>query len=293
MYLSICRRLLFVPIILLLNMPNYSQRNIDIQGHRGARGLYPENTIAGFIHAIKLGVNTLELDVVVSKDLKVIVSHEPYMNHEICKSPESADILKKNETNHNLFELTYEEIKAYDCGSKYYPRFKKQKKISCHKPSLKDMVGEVEKLSSNHSYNIEIKRRPEWDHIYHPEYRKFADLLITELEDLGITERTTVQCFDVATLQYLHSKYPHVKLVYLIANRNSFAENIENLGFTPFIYSPHYKLVDKKLVKECLTANVKLIPWTVNKKKKMRKLIKLGVDGIITDYPNKLIELQL
>ncbi len=264
--------------------------NLDIQGHRGCRGLLPENTIPAFEHAIELGVNTLEFDVVISKDHQVIVSHEPFMSHEIATSPDGQEITKENQLEHNIYALDYEGIKTYDVGTKYVERFPDQKKIKVHKPSLKDVVHRAEFLAPEILYNIEIKRKKEWDLTHHPSYQTFADLVIKELEELGVMDRTTVQCFDVETLQYIHAEYPHVRLVYLIMNEDAPESNIEKLGFTPFVYSPYYLLVNKQLVDYCKVLDMQLIPWTVNEEVDMKKLIDIGVTGIITDYPDRLIK---
>jgi len=274
-----------------------NENNLDIQGHRGCRGLMPENTIAGFKKALDFGVNTLELDVGVSKDKKVIVSHEPFFNHEIATAPDGSLIDKKDELTHNMYELTVEELQKYDVGLRPHPRFPIQKKIPARKPTLAAMVETCEsyaKLKNYPSplYNIEIKRSPIGDNSYHPPMAEFADLVINTIDSLGIMERTTVQCFDIETLQYLHKTYTHTNLVYLIHNDDSFKDNIEKLGFNPSIYSPYFKLVDESLVKACQNKAIKLVPWTVNESEDVQRMIALGVDGIISDFPDMVIEIN-
>ena len=100
-----------------------SEQSLDIQGHRGCRGLYPENSIPAFKKALDLGVTTLELDVVISKDKKVVVSHEPFMNHHIVLDPRGNEIAANDERSYNLFEMTYDSIKQYDCGTKGHQDF--------------------------------------------------------------------------------------------------------------------------------------------------------------------------
>lgn len=273
-----------------------NMKSIDIQGHRGCRGLLPENTIPAFQHALKLGVNTLELDVVVSKDKVVVVSHDPFLSHEFCQNLSGNRISKKEERNYKIYELDFEELKNYDCGLEDHAKFPEQKSIPVTKPSLDEMI-----LASEHAakdlnrelpfYNIEIKRTKEGDLIFHPDYKEFTDLTMKVILSNKIEERTTVQCFDIEVLQYLKKAYPEQAQVLLIANRMKAEDNIQELGHTPEIYSPHYKLVDKKLVEYCKKLNMKLIPWTVNETEEMMELISLGVDGIITDYPNRLINL--
>jgi len=273
-----------------------AKQSVDIQGHRGARGLAPENTIISFKRALSAGVSTLELDVVINGDGDVIVSHEPFFNHEISTGPDSMEITEENEREHNVYQLSQAEIESYDVGLKAHPRFPRQKKIAATKPLLADMVRQSEayaKLEGRAAplYNIEIKRTPEGDGVYHPDYKTFTDKVIHTIDSLGIANRTTVQCFDVETLQYAHSQYPNSKLVYLIANKNSLEQNLELLGFDPAVYSPYYELVTEELVRDCHARDIKVIPWTVNKPEDVEQLISYGVDGIISDYPDMAIEI--
>ena len=272
-------------------MITQNTQSLDIQGHRGCRGLYPENTIPAFIHAIKLGVHTLEMDVVISKDNKVIVSHEPFMNHEISLTPNGDTITSEEENTHNLYQLTYEEIKSYDTGTKFNEKFPHQVKVKTHKPSLSDLVEIVEPLDPKILYNIEIKRKNQWDNSFHPDYKTFADIVINNIAELGIMPRTTVQCFDIETLRYIHTSYPEVKLVYLVANTHSTQKNMKALGFVPYVYSPYFIMVNEEMIAYCKTRKIKVIPWTVNEIVDMKSLIRLEVDGIITDYPDRLIQL--
>lgn len=270
---------------------------IDIQGHRGCRGNYPENSIPGFLHAIDIGVDTLEMDVVVSKDGLTILSHEPFMSHEIAMTPEGHLITKDEEEGHNLYNMTYQEIKTYDTGSRVHPRFVDQLSLVTHKPSLIDMAMAVKaKLDllglESINYNIEIKRKPKWEETnHHPDYMTFADIVIRDIKQAGILPNTTVQCFDIPTLQYLNETYPEVRTVYLIENKNSPEENLKMLGFIPTVYSPDFCLVDNHLIQFCKENNMLLVPWTINKRSDIEHMIALNVDGIISDYPSRVINL--
>lgn len=286
--------------ILLLNSCNISSSNmditIDIQGHRGCRGLMPENTIPAFLHAIDLGVNTLELDVIATKEDMVFVSHEPFFNHEISTANDGREINKENEKTFNIYTMTAEEIKSFDVGLKVHPKFPLQKKMSAVKPTLIEMVSATESYIdlnnlSKIRYNIEIKREPQNDKVFHPKMNHFADLVCNELGDLGILDRTTVQCFDVETLKYIHNKYPNIDLVYLVMDANPFKENVNSLGFIPSVYSPYFTLVTEELVNYGDQNSMKIIPWTVNKEEDINLMLDLMVDGIISDFPDKLIEI--
>ena len=136
--------ILFFCIEACTNKPVVMNQDIDIQGHRGCRGLKPENTITAFKEAVDIGVKTLELDVVVKKNKDVIISHEPFFNHEISTGPKGEEITEENEKEHNMYEISLEEIQSYDVGMKAHPRFPMQKKMSVAKPTLKEMVTEIE-----------------------------------------------------------------------------------------------------------------------------------------------------
>lgn len=260
----------------------------DIQGHRGCRGLLPENSLPAFLKALELGVTTLEMDLVISKDKQVVVSHEPFFSHEISLSPELKEISQDKERSFNLYRLNYDELKTFDTGSRVHPRFPSQKKLKVHKPLFKEVIDAAENFPSNQKpfYNVEIKSSPEGDRIFHPAPEEFSELVYEILKEKGILDRSVVQCFDLRPLQYLKKKYPDLKLSLLLENKLPPKFNIQILGFKPHIYSPEYTLVDESLIKYAKTCGIKVIPWTVNNAEEIKKLINLGVDGIITDYPD-------
>lgn len=259
----------------------------DWQGHRGSRGLYPENTIPAMLHAIDLGVTTLEMDAVITKDRQVVLSHEPFFNHEITTLPNGETVTEKEEKDHNIYKLNYNEVKDYDVGIKPHPRFPDQKKLRVFKPRLADVIDQVEEYKNYPIwYNIETKTKPSTDNIYHPPPAEFITLLLQVIEEKGIRDRVIIQSFDIRTLQYLHKHYPLVKTALLVESVGGVKQNIEELGFTPDIYSPEHRLVSPATVTKCREMGMKIIPWTVNEVKRMKKLKSWGVDGIITDYPN-------
>ncbi len=275
----------------------------DLQGHRGCRGLMPENTIEGFIYAIQLGVHTLEMDTVISKDKQVIVSHEPYMSHEICTQANESPITAENEKQFNLYEMTWEEIQKFDCGLKPHPRFPLQKKQQAYKPLLAEVVREVERFAKKMNrqapvfYNIETKCKPETDLIFHPHPEEFAQLLFEVVEETGIADQTMIQSFDVRTLQWLKKNDKKVALSLLVEPANEitpegnsfdFRKKIDELGFIPTIYSPFYKLVTPELITFANKNQMQVIPWTVNDLATCQTLKKLGVHGLITDYPDRV-----
>jgi glycerophosphoryl diester phosphodiesterase len=272
------------------------KKRIDIQGHRGARGLFPENTISAFIEAVKLGVDTIEMDVVISKDKQVIVSHEPWMNELICLTPDGSEIEKNSAEKYNLYQMNYDEIRSYDCGKKGNPEFPLQKKMAGYKPLLSEVIKKVEAFTKennlkNINYNIEIKSEAEGDNTFHPDPGTFACLVYNEIKKHNAINRTILQSFDNRILKEIRKKDKEIKIALLVENNLGLEENLGQLGFVPDIYAPGYVLTDEKLVKKVHHLNMKLIPWTVNEISEMKRLIEMGADGIITDYPDRAVGL--
>jgi glycerophosphoryl diester phosphodiesterase len=275
--------------MIMSSCKNYS--DLDIQGHRGCRGLFPENTIAGFLEACKLGVSTLEMDVVISADGSVIISHEAFFNHEISTSPFQVPITQENEKEFNIYLMTTPTVKSFDVGLKVHPRFPDQKKIEAYKPTLSEVVKAVKEAGYEPNYNIEIKRSPEGDGIFHPSALSFTSRVVEEIMALGIADKTTVQSFDHECVNLVKVADSNMRTVILVEDENSLEWHLNKLEHVPYAFSPNFKLVDTELIKKCRDKGLKIIPWTVNEVADMKKLLELGVDGIITDYPDRLIKL--
>lgn len=271
-------------------------RDFDLQGHRGARGLFPENSIEGFVFAVDLMVNTMDMDVVISRDKQVVVSHEPWVSSTICWGKDDKPVADGKSL--NIYQMDYAEITNYNCGSQPHPDFPLQAKISTFKPLLSEAVTEIESNVAALEvepvrYNIEIKSTPEGDNIFHPEPKEFCELVLEQVTALGIKERTIIQSFDVRALQALKHSDRSIPVALLIAETDGFEKDLEKLGFTPEVYSPNFRLVDDNLVRSCHQNGIQLIPWTVNEEEDMQKLLDLGVDGIITDYPDVALTLKM
>ena len=276
-----------------MNEGNFQEPAFDVQGHRGCRGLMPENTIPAMLKALDLGVTTLELDVVITKDNKVLVSHEPWFEAEITTKPDGTFIKPAEAMQYNIFQMNYDEIVKYDVGMKAHPRFPRQEKVKAIKPLLADLFDSVaENMKTRRRpfpyFNIETKCLPAGDGRFHPKPEEFVELLMAVIKEKQVEERVIIQSFDFRTLKYLHEKYPPIKTALLIedSDENDFDGQLTKLGYTPEYYSPNQTLVDEKLVKQCHDKGMKIIPWTVNDEKQIKKLKKIGVDGIITDYPD-------
>lgn len=269
-----------------------SKRTIDLQGHRGCRGILPENTREAFLKALEIGVTTLEMDVVISKDREVVVSHEPYFSHEIATAPSGELIKEENEKQHNLYRLTYKQIKQYDVGLRPHARFPQQEKIPAIKPLMKDVIAVADSFATINGtdkprFNIEIKRDPELDSIFQPMVGEFVQLVLNEVQHKPFSDRICLQSFDLETLRLIHQQAPEITLALLIETEKDVEQNIEKLGFKPDIYSPHFELITEETMKYCHDNDIPVIPWTVNKKEDLLHMLELGVDGIITDYPNE------
>jgi glycerophosphoryl diester phosphodiesterase len=260
---------------------------------QGCRGLMPENTIPAMKKALDLGVQTLELDVVISQDQRVVVSHEAYMASSITLKPDGKPVSADEEKSINLYRLSYAEIKKYDVGSKKHAEFADQQNFPAYKPLLSELIDSVEAYARKKNvplplYNIEIKSNPATDGVYHPTPDQFVELVIGICRKKKLGKRGTIQSFDVRPLQLIHRKYPDIPLSYLTANTKSLEDNLAALGFKPRTYSPYYKTVTEETVKACHEQEMLIVPWTVNTKPEIEQLIGLGVDGIISDYPNLL-----
>lgn len=270
----------------------------DLQGHRGARGLRPENTIPAFIIALDSGVTTVELDVAITKDKQIVLSHEPWMSASICLKPDGSEIDVKEEETLNIYEMEYGELSKFDCGSKGNEKFPEQLKMTVSKPLLKDVIAAIEhhiksNLSYEVDYNIEIKSSPSGDDKFHPAPEVFSDLVYNLIDQYLPLERVVIQSFDFRVLKYWHKKYPDIRLSALIENTRTVDANLQALGFKPSVYSPHYKLLTKAKIDYLKKLKIRVIPWTVNEADDMRKMLEWKVDGFITDYPDRAASLGL
>jgi glycerophosphoryl diester phosphodiesterase len=284
---------LFVLIFNSLPLKGQSyQPAFDLQGHRGARGLRPENTIPSFIEALNQGVTTLEMDVVISADKQVVVSHEPWMSSQICLRPDGSKITPQEEQQLNIYRMTYAEIKQYDCGSAGHPQFPEQQPVPVCKPLLSQVIAAVEDHIKSYTryevdYNIELKSHPKGDGLFHPAPDEFSNLVYQVISQYLPLERVVIQSFDLRVLQYWKKHFPQVRLALLVENRKSIEQNLKELGFTPAVYSPYYKLLSPDIVQQLKSAGMRVIPWTVNEVADMKQLRSWGVHGIITDYPDR------
>jgi glycerophosphoryl diester phosphodiesterase len=263
-----------------------------LQGHRGARGLFPENSLLGFEKALEIPeVSTLELDLCVTADDQLIVSHEPWLNEYICTIIDSSS----GGIDYNLYKMTYDSIQQFDCGSKGHPDFPKQQLATAKKPLLKELFAMIDEKGLRWpNFNIEIKARRKGDDVYHPRPKKFAALVVETLNELNqaypkaeVLNKVSIQSFDLRVLREVRKTALPVRLGLITDKTADPATEMDALGFPADIYSPSYELVTPELISWCHFRQIAVIPWTINDLEEMQTLVDMGVDGIISDYPNK------
>jgi glycerophosphoryl diester phosphodiesterase len=263
------------------------------EGHRGTRGLMPENTIPSMKKAIEAGANIIEVDIYITKDKQVLVAHDPMVNVNHSLYEDGTEIKKEDAKKYIWRQMNYADIRKFDVGSKPYAGWPQQQKIKTYMPLLGELIDSVEEFTAARKlppviYNIEVKTSPRFDSLgYNAGPEEMIRAVMDVVNSKQIGKRFYIQSFDLRPLQEVHKKYPGVTIGFLTDSKTSSVENnLALLGFTPDIYSPHYKLVTPEMVAATKRHKMKLVPWTVNTLEEMKALVQLGVDGIITDYPN-------
>jgi len=287
----------------------------DLQGHRGARGLAPENTLPAFARALGLGVTTLELDTGVTKDGVVVVMHDRRLNPDVTRDADGKWLAGPGPA---IIDLTFEELRRYDIGrlrpeSPYARQFPDQAPVEgTRAPRLADVFSLVAKSGkASVRFNIETKLSPAAPaETLAPE--PFARALIAEIRKAGMQGRTTVQSFDWRTLQVVQKEAPEIATVYLTIARGG-GDNVQvgKPGASPWlagfdvddhggsapatvkaagghVWSPFFMDLDAASLRQAKDLGLLVVPWTVNDEPAMRRLVEMGVDGLISDYPDRL-----
>ena len=268
---------------------------VDLQAHRGGAGLMPENTFSSMKNALDLHVNTLEFDLQISADKQVVVSHDSYFHSRYAIRPDGSLVMKEDPKEY-IYTMPYDSVAKYEVGLRPVDRWPSQKKVSERKPLASELIDFTERYAkekhlSAPRYNIEIKSRTgKGEGTLWPDYKEFCDLCIPLLQSKGLGDRLVVQSFDVRALEYIHEHYPEIQLSYLTdEDEKDIAAILSNLSFTPRWWSPHFSVVTKQNVAYCHAMGIKVVPWTVDEPKDIRRMVSCGADAIISNYPDRLI----
>jgi glycerophosphoryl diester phosphodiesterase len=291
----------------------------DLQAHRGGRGLRPENTLAAFAHALELGVTTLELDLAVTRDRVLVISHDPALDYRLVKSADGDFVPREPRV--FIKDLTFAELKTYTVGelnprASYAYAYPEQVPVPGQAiPALAELFDLIRDRGDGRvRFNIEIKTYPPF-----PEYTipvgEFAALLVEAVGEYGLEERVTVQSFDWRALRVVRELSPELEIACLTVR--SFTLDGESYNLQPGrpgpsawmagldvdeaesaaalahqfgaqVFSPYYKEVTRADIAAAHDLGLRVIPWTVNSEPRMRSLIDWGVDGLITDRPDIL-----
>jgi glycerophosphoryl diester phosphodiesterase len=310
------RRILVVAVLL---MAATGAAGLDLQGHRGARGLLPENTLPAFARALSIGVTTLELDTAITRDGVVVVSHDAVLNPDITRDGNGRWLERRDLPIH---ALTWDELQRYDVGrirpqTAYARRFPSQQPVDGARiPRLADVFA-LARRAGNHAvrFNIETKISPE-----HPQRtpppEAFARALIALLRTERLESRVTIQSFDWRTLQTVQREAPQIATAYLSAQQpwqdnirardtaspwtaglhvgafgGSLPRMVKAAGGT--VWSPYFGDLDTESLREAHALGLKVVVWTVNEPADIARMIEWGVDGIISDYPDRLRQAAL
>ncbi|MBV8841186.1 MAG: glycerophosphodiester phosphodiesterase [Bryobacterales bacterium] len=261
-------------------MPPFAQpaQTIQVHGHRGARGLRPENTLPAFEYAIAAGVDALELDMAVTKDNVIVISHDPLLHPPVCSGPKPEIA---------IHQLTLRELREWDCGKMQNPNFPRQQAVpGARMPTLDEVFALAPK--GEFLFNIETKIFAE-----HPEFtpspEDFVKLVLNEIRKHHLESRVVLQSFDFRTLIAMKKAAPEIKLSALYeGSPKDFTAIAKESGAQ--IISPDFHLVAAEQVRAAHAAGLEVLPWTPNTPADWDRLIAAGVDGIITDYPDELLK---
>jgi len=284
----------------------------DLQGHRGARGLAPENTLAGFKIALETGVTTLETDLAITRDDQVVISHDPQLNPDLTRGPDGQWLATPGPV---IRTLTLDQLKRYDIGrlnpaSKYGQQWPEQKPVDGQRfPTLTEFFALA---GSKVRFNIEIKTDPNKPDLT-VDPTRFAILAADAIRKGGAADRSTIQSFDWRGLLAVKKHAPEIATGCLTIESNNF-DTVQRASGRPSpwlggldlaahggsvprlakaagcaTWSPFWRNVTADAVKEAQALGLKVVPWTVNAPAEMARLIDLGVDGLITDYPDRAL----
>lgn len=271
------------------------KRNIDLQAHRGGAGLMPENTVSAMKNAIDLGIKTLEFDLQLSGDGHVVVSHDNYFHPRYSTRPDGTLIMPEDPKEY-LYTMPYDSILKYDVGLRFVDRWPDQVKVAEVKPLATNLIDFTENYAAEKGfkpgYNIEIKSWPgEGEGTLWPDYVEFCDKCVDLLLSKNLGNRLIVQTFDTRALEYIHENWPNVILSYLTEDETDIETILSQITFKPEWWSPNHEVVTPENVAYCHKRGIKVVPWTVDDPDEIRRMVSCDVDAIISNYPDRLLEI--
>jgi glycerophosphoryl diester phosphodiesterase len=260
---------------------------IDVQGHRGARGYLPENTLPGFARALEMGVTTLELDVAVTRDGVVVIHHDRGLNPAIARGPDGQWVSQPTP----IHTLTFAELQRYDVGrlrpgSEYGRRFAQQEPRDDTRIARLAELFQLTRANRTIRFNIE----PKMDESALDETLpapQFARALIAEVREAGVQNRTTVQAFHWPVLKVVEHEAPEMPTVYCTEGNGSDPARVREAGGK--IWSPDYRTLTSAKLAAARQWQMKVTVWTVNEPADIARMIAMGVDGIASDYPDRVL----
>jgi glycerophosphoryl diester phosphodiesterase len=253
-------------------------KRILVHGHRGARARFPENTLPAFEYAIRSGVDCLELDMAVTKDNVLVVSHDPILEPPVCNGPRPSAV---------IHQLTLAEVKQWDCGAVRNPKFPDQKTVpGTRMPTLDEVFALAPK--GNFDFNIETKSFPDKPE-YTPPPEEFARMVLEHIRKHHLERRIILQSFDFRTLRAMKQLAPGIRLSALTENDPRDFPAIAKEAGGAGIVSPHFSLVTPEKTKAAHRAGLQVVPWTANTPQEWEPLVNAGVDAIISDDPAALL----
>jgi glycerophosphoryl diester phosphodiesterase len=290
------RNLPFQFLAALALAQSLSAQAFDLQGHRGARGTAPENTLPGFAAALAVGVDTLEMDVGVTRDGVVVVHHDRRLNPDIARGPDGRWVDAPAPL---LHDLDFRELQRYDVGrlrpgSAYAARLPEQQPADGTRiPRLADVFALARKAGNEAvRFNIETKISPAAPAETLPP-EAFAHALIAAIRAAHMEARCSVQSFDWRTLHVVEREAPEIATVYLTGRRRGGSQPKAVREAGGRIWSPSFEELDSAAMIEARALELKVIPWVVDEPGYVERFLDLGVDGLITDYPERVrAELQ-
>ena len=290
----------------------------DLQGHRGARGLAPENTLAAFARALEIGVATLETDLAVTRDGVLVLSHDPVLNPDVVRGPDGKWLAAPGPA---INTLTLADIKSFDIGrlnpaSKYVQQFPQQKPADGERiPTLAELFELVEQSGKPVRFNIETKLSPDKP-AESPDPDTFASLAVEAIREAGLGRRATIQSFDWRSLRAAKKLAPEIEtvcLTYAQTLQDRFEDGrrrpspwlagldpADHGGSVPRLaaaagcgtWSPYFAELGAAAVTEAHALGLKVVPWTVNAREDLARIIDMKTDGLITDYPDRAREVM-